>query len=58
MDTGTERMTINLKPDQERAIQEAIRAGLIPSMEEFIDAATNALPHAGTAGSARPDAVQ
>jgi len=39
-------MTITLKPEQERAIQEAIQAGLIQSVEEFIETAIGALPRA------------
>ena len=38
-------MTINLTPDQERAIQEAIQSGLVRSVDEFIDSALGALPH-------------
>lgn len=38
-------MTINLKPEQERAIEAAIQAGLIRSVDEFIEAAIEALPH-------------
>jgi Arc/MetJ-type ribon-helix-helix transcriptional regulator len=32
-------MTITLQPDQERAIEEAIRAGAFQSVDEFVDAA-------------------
>ncbi len=38
-------MTITLKPDQERASQDAIRSGLVRSVDEFIEAAIEALPH-------------
>lgn len=38
-------VTIILKPEQERAIQEAIQAGLIRSVDEFIETAIEALPH-------------
>jgi Arc/MetJ-type ribon-helix-helix transcriptional regulator len=38
-------MHITLKPDQERVIQAAIQAGLIRSVDEFIDTAIEALPH-------------
>jgi hypothetical protein len=31
-------MTITLQPDQERAIEEAIRAGAFQSVDEFVDA--------------------
>jgi Arc/MetJ-type ribon-helix-helix transcriptional regulator len=41
-------MTITLTPDQEKAIQDAIRAGVLRSVNEFIDTAIEALP--------RPDA--
>jgi hypothetical protein len=37
-------MHITLKPDQEVAIQAAIQAGLIQSIDEFIDTAIEALP--------------
>ena len=37
-------MHITLKPDQEVVIQAAIRAGLIRSIDEFIDTAIEALP--------------
>ena len=37
-------MTITLTPDQERAIQEAIRTGLVRSVDEFIGTAIEALP--------------
>jgi Arc/MetJ-type ribon-helix-helix transcriptional regulator len=53
-----EFMTIVLKPDQEKAIQEAIHAGLIGSVDEFIDAAIGALPHNGGERSSRADAVR
>jgi Arc/MetJ-type ribon-helix-helix transcriptional regulator len=51
-------MTIILKPDQERAIQEAIQAGLIRSVDEFIDTAIEALPHAEGEATAREEAVR
>jgi len=38
-------MTITLKPNQERAIQDAIRAGVVRSVDQFIDSAIEALPH-------------
>ena len=37
-------MTIILTPNQERAIQDAIRAGVVRSVDEFIDCAIEALP--------------
>lgn len=38
-------MTITLRPDQERAIQQAIQAGVVRSVDEFIENAIEALPH-------------
>lgn len=40
-------MTINLTPEQERAIREAIQSGLVRSVDEFIDSAFGALSHRG-----------
>lgn len=40
-------MQITLRPDQEQAIQEAIQAGVIRSVDELIDTAIGALPHLG-----------
>jgi Arc/MetJ-type ribon-helix-helix transcriptional regulator len=40
-------MTITLTPDQEQAIQDAIRAGLVQSVDEFIGKAIEAPPHGG-----------
>jgi hypothetical protein len=37
-------MTITLRPDQERGIEAAIRAGALRSVDEFIDAAIATLP--------------
>lgn len=37
-------MTIKLSPEQERALQEAIKSGSIGSVDEFIDAAIAMLP--------------
>jgi Arc/MetJ-type ribon-helix-helix transcriptional regulator len=51
-------MTIILKPEQERAIQEAIKAGLIRSVDEFIETAIKSLPHGGGTSSSRADAVR
>ena len=51
-------MTIILKPEQERAIQEAINAGLIRSVDEFIETAIESLPHGGGTASSRADAVR
>jgi hypothetical protein len=50
-------MTIVLKPDQEKAIQKAIDAGLIGSVEEFIETAIEALPCCGESSS-RDDVVR
>ncbi|HLJ28653.1 MAG TPA: hypothetical protein VKY85_18235 [Candidatus Angelobacter sp.] len=38
-------MTIQLSPEQERAIQEAIKSGFVRSVDEFIAAAIAMLPH-------------
>ena len=40
-------MQITLRPDQERVLQDAIHAGLVRSVDEFIDSAIGALPHLG-----------
>jgi Arc/MetJ-type ribon-helix-helix transcriptional regulator len=37
-------MTIELSPEQERAIQEAIKSGFVRSVDEFIDVAIAMLP--------------
>jgi len=37
-------MTITLTPDQEKAIQDAIRSGVVRSVDEFIQSAIGALP--------------
>ena len=37
-------MTITLTPDQKRAIEGAIRAGLVRSVDEFIETAVKELP--------------
>lgn len=36
-------MSINLTPEQEQVIQQAIQAGLVRSVDEFINSAINAL---------------
>ncbi len=51
-------MTIILKPEQEMAIRDAIEAGLIRSVDEFIETAIDALPHSEPGSSARADAVR
>ncbi len=51
-------MTIVLKPDQEKAIQEAINAGFVGSVDEFVDAAIGALPRNSGEQSSRADAVR
>ncbi|HUA83940.1 MAG TPA: hypothetical protein VMB85_08770 [Bryobacteraceae bacterium] len=51
-------MTIVLNPEQERAIQEAIAAGVIHSVDEFIDTAIDALPQGEHEKEPRSDAVR
>ena len=51
-------MKIILKPEQERAIQEAINSGLIRSVDEFIETAIKSLPHAAGTSASRADAVR
>jgi len=51
-------MTIVLTPEQERAIQEAIHAGLVRSVDQFIEAAIDALPHLESGPPSREDAVR
>jgi Arc/MetJ-type ribon-helix-helix transcriptional regulator len=51
-------MTIVLKPEQERAIQEAIDAGLIRSVDEFIETAIESLLHMEGTSRSRADAVR
>jgi Arc/MetJ-type ribon-helix-helix transcriptional regulator len=36
---------VNLTPHQGKAIREAIEAGLVESVDEFIETAIEALPH-------------
>jgi hypothetical protein len=50
-------MTIVLKPEQEKIVRDAIHDGLIESVDEFIDLAIGALPHAGVP-DVRTDAVR
>jgi Arc/MetJ-type ribon-helix-helix transcriptional regulator len=50
-------MTITLTPDQEKAVREAIQAGLVRSIDEFIEVAIQAIPLRQDA-SARSDAVR
>jgi Arc/MetJ-type ribon-helix-helix transcriptional regulator len=38
-------MTMTLTPEQERAIRNAIQAGVVRSVDEFIETAIEALPH-------------
>jgi hypothetical protein len=38
-------MSITLTPNQQRVIEEAIDAGLVGSVDEFIETAVKALPH-------------
>ena len=49
-------MTITLQPDQERAIEAAIRAGAFRSVDDFIDAAIANLPNAAAENSVRSPA--
>jgi hypothetical protein len=48
-------MTITLKPNQEQAVREAIRAGRIASVDEFVEHAIAVLP-AGSATLEAPPA--
>jgi Arc/MetJ-type ribon-helix-helix transcriptional regulator len=38
-------MSINLTPEQQNAIEQAIQSGLVRSVDEFIDSALGALSH-------------
>jgi Arc/MetJ-type ribon-helix-helix transcriptional regulator len=51
-------MTITLTPDQEKAIREAIKAGLVHSVDEFINSAIDALPNGPQQAPSREDAVR
>jgi len=51
-------MTITLTAAQVRAIREAIRAGLVSSVDEFIDSAIESLPHGKTQSTPREEAVR
>jgi len=46
--------TITLSPDQEQAIRDAIRAGRIASVDEFIEHAIPVLPGGAGTGEAPP----
>jgi hypothetical protein len=48
---GYRFMSITLTPDQQRVIEEAISAGLVGSVDEFIETAAKALPHPDPAPS-------
>ncbi len=50
-------MTITLQPEQEQAIQEAIRTGTFRSIDEFIDAAIATLPTAPAIEPSTPSYV-
>jgi Arc/MetJ-type ribon-helix-helix transcriptional regulator len=50
-------MTITLTPDQETAIRNAIQAGLVQSVDEFIETAIETLPQPKGASS-REEAVR
>jgi len=45
-------MTITLSPEQEQAVRDAIRAGQVASVEEFIERALADLPKGGGGGQA------
>ena len=51
-------MTITLTPQQEEAIRRAIKAGLVRSVDEFIETALEALPQGAAPKSTRRDAVR
>ena len=51
-------MTITLTPAQEKAIRQAIEAGLVRSVDEFIDTALEGLPLSVGGASSRRDAVR
>ena len=51
-------MTITLTPDQEKAIRDAIKAGLVESVDEFIETAIEALPHTEEIAPSREEAVR
>jgi Arc/MetJ-type ribon-helix-helix transcriptional regulator len=52
-------MTINLTPEQEQAIQDAVKSGFVRSVDEFIAAAIAMLPHPRDySGSSRETAVR
>jgi len=52
-------MTIQLSPEQERAIQQAIESGLFHSVDEFIDTAIANIPQPNLLSeSSRREAVQ
>ena len=51
-------MAITLTPDQEKAIREAIKAGLVRSVDDFIESAIDALPRRANGARARDEAVR
>jgi Arc/MetJ-type ribon-helix-helix transcriptional regulator len=51
-------MTITLTPGQEKAIRDAIQAGLVDSVDEFIETAIEALPHREEDAPSRDEAVR
>lgn len=51
-------MTITLTPAQEKAIRAAIQAGLVQSVDEFIDTAIESLPDREAVASSREEAVR
>jgi Arc/MetJ-type ribon-helix-helix transcriptional regulator len=51
-------MTIKLTPEQEKAIQKAIKSGIVRSVDEFIDTAIALLPQPKGTGISRQAAVR
>lgn len=51
-------MTITRTPHQEKAIREAIEAGLVESVDEFIETAIEALPRREEDAHSREEAVR
>jgi hypothetical protein len=47
-------MVITLLPHQEKALEAALKAGVIHSMEEFVDSAIAHLPHSPAGTEATP----
>jgi hypothetical protein len=51
-------MTIILRPEQEKAIQQALETGLIRSVDEFIDHAIESIPRSKQPMVSREEAVR